>query len=136
MGRSVEIDERTYQLLEAAAWGKGCTLGELVTLLLGDALPQPGTSTKGERERSESTGGVAVFADCEGHRTHGRFHPGTTRIDITSGPLGGQSFKTPSAAARAVVAHFKPGGKPNRNGWLFWRLDDGSRAPLNSIRRT
>ncbi|MGF7239465.1 MAG: hypothetical protein ACQSGP_31590 [Frankia sp.] len=82
----------------------------------------------------ETPGKVIVYADYEGHRTHGHYDGSTTRIDITSGALAGRSFKTPTGAARAVVAHYKPGVSPNRNGWSFWVLDDGSGRFLQSIR--
>ncbi|GAA4197627.1 hypothetical protein [Microbispora amethystogenes] len=84
----------------------------------------------------EVASGVAVYVDYEGHRTQGIYDRATTRIDIISGPLAGRSFKTPTGAARAVVAHYKPGVSPNRNGWAFWMLDDGSGRFLQSIRET
>lgn len=59
---------------------------------------------------------MTVYADYDGHRTHASYDPDTTRIDVTFGPLAGRSFKTPTGAARAVVAHYKPGISPNRNG--------------------
>ncbi len=131
MTEAVEVDERTYRSLEFAARVSGCTAGEVVARLVA-AASMP--SSKEEPEDGEGASSVAVYADYEGHRTHGRHDPKTTRIDITSGPLTGCSFKTPTGAARAVVAHYKPGVNPNRNGWYFWSLDDGSGRLLQSIR--
>ncbi|MFE9881933.1 hypothetical protein [Streptomyces sp. NPDC005784] len=133
MTETVEVDTQTYQSLEFAARMSGCTAGEVVARLVAEAsMSTPAAREK--TEQPEAASGVAVYADYEGHRTQGRYDPRTTRIDITSGPLSGQSFKTPTGAARAVVAHYKPGVSPNRNGWSFWMLDDGSGKFLQSIR--
>jgi hypothetical protein len=135
MTETVEVDEQTYRSLEFAARMSGCTAGEMVARLVAEAsLPAP--TAREETEHPEGASGVAVYAHYEGHRTHGRYDPKTTRIDITSGPLTGRSFKTPTGAARAVVTHYKPGVNPNRNGWSFWVLDDGSGKFLQSIRGT
>ncbi|MYZ34987.1 MULTISPECIES: hypothetical protein [unclassified Streptomyces] len=133
MTETVEVDTQTYQSLEFAARMSGCTAGEVVARLVAAASMPPPTTTE-KTEQPEAASGVTVYADYEGHRTQGRYDPRTTRIDITSGPLSGQSFKTPTGAARAVVAHYKPGVSPNRNGWSFWLLDDGSAKFLQSIR--
>lgn len=134
MTETIEVDEQTYRSLEFAARMSGCTAGDVVARLVAEAsMPTP---AKEESEQLEGARGAAVYADYEGHRTQGRYDPRTTRIDIMSGPLTGQSFKTPTGAARAVVAHYKPGVSPNRNGWSFWMLDDGSGRFLQSIRGT
>jgi hypothetical protein len=133
MTETIEVDTQTYRSLEFAARISGCTAGEVVARLVAEAS-MPAPSAKEGSEQLEEASGVRVYAGYEGHRTQGRYDPGTTRIDITSGPLSGQSFKTPTGAARAVVAHYKPGVSPNRNGWSFWMLDDGSGKFLQSIR--
>ncbi|MEV7321252.1 hypothetical protein [Streptomyces sp. NPDC093970] len=133
MTETIEVDPQTYRSLEFAARISGCTAGEVVARLVAEAS-MPAPSAKEGSEQPEEASGVTVHADYEGHRTQGRYDPRTKRIDITSGPLSGQSFKTPTGAARAVVAHYKPGVSPNRNGWSFWVLDDGSGKFLQSIR--
>jgi hypothetical protein len=135
MTETVEVDAQTYRSLEFAAHMSGCTAGEVVARLVA-AASMPTPSAKEDSEHPEAASGVAVYVDYEGHRTQGRYDPSTTRIDITSGPLTGRSFKTPTGAARAVVAHYKPGVSPNRNGWSFWILDDASGRFLQSIRKT
>ncbi len=135
MGATVEVDERTYRSLEFAAHVSGCTAGEVIARLV-TAASVRAPAEEGEAEHPKAAGGLAVYADYAGHRTHGRYDPSTKRIDITAGPLAGQSFKTPTGAARAVVAHYKPGVNPNRNGWSFWMLDDGSGKFLQGIRKT
>ncbi|MYV97575.1 hypothetical protein [Streptomyces sp. SID3343] len=135
MSEAIEVDAQTYRSLEFAARMSGCTAGEVVARLVVEAsMPTPAAREKTELPESDNS--VTVYADYEGRRTQGSYDPRTTRIDVTSGPLSGQSFKTPTGAARAVVAHYKPGVSPNRNGWSFWVLDDGSGKLLQSIRGT
>jgi hypothetical protein len=110
------------------------TAGDVVARLVAQASTPALTNQTTNSARPADT--VGVYADYDGHRTHGEYDYTTTRIDITSGPLVGQSFKTPTGAARAVVAHYRPGVSPNRNGWSFWVLDDGSGRSLQSIRRS
>lgn len=135
MTETVDVDAQTYQSLEFAAHISGCTAGEVVARLVAQASIPPATRRE-ETEHTEKGLQVAVYADYEGHRTHGKYDPKTTRIDITSGPLAGRSFKTPTGAARAVVAYYKPDVSPNRNGWSFWTIDDGSGKFLQNIRGT
>jgi hypothetical protein len=92
-------------------------------------------SALAESERAQpSDRGVDIYADYEGHRVQARY-VAPTRVEIVDGPLAGQSFKTPTGAARAVVRHHNPDINDNRNGWTFWQLDDsGARRPLQSIR--
>ncbi|MEU3409907.1 MULTISPECIES: hypothetical protein [unclassified Streptomyces] len=135
MSPTIEVDELTYRSIEFAARMGNTTAGEVVARLVRSAsVPSsaPAASQKGAEPRRT----VDVYADYEGHRTHGSYDRDTKRIDITSGPLTGRSFKTPTGAARAVVAHYKPDVNPNRNGWSFWTLDDGSGELLQTIRHT
>jgi hypothetical protein len=126
----IEVDDHTYRSIEFAARMSNSTAGEVVARLVDQAsMPEPVAP-----DTRHASNGVRVYADYGGHRTHGTYDQVTTRIDITSGPLAGRSFKSPTGAARAVVAHFKPGVNPNRNGWSFWTLDNGSGQFLQSIR--
>ena len=129
----VHVDEATYRALEFAARMACITPGEVVARLVA-AASTPGDSHGETSEQREPAQHVAVFADYEGHRTHAQYEPTTRRVDITSGPLTGKKFKTPTGAARAVVGHYKPTVSPNRNGWSFWTLDDGSGDLLQKIR--
>lgn len=135
---SVEVDDQTYRSLAFAARISGCTVGEVVARLVAEAslATLPAATSKENEQHSEVVDVVAVYVDYEGHRTQARYDPKTSRIDITSGPLRGQSFKTPTGAARAVVSHYKPSVSPHRNGWSFWVLDDGSGRFLQNIRGT
>jgi hypothetical protein len=133
MTATVEVDDQTHGSLEFAARMTNMTPGQLVARLVSEAsLPSPPAA--GAMTPTTDGRMVAVYVDYEGHRTHASYDPATTRIDISSGPLGGRSFKTPTGAARAVVAQYKPSVSPNRNGWEFWFLDDGSGRRLKAIR--
>jgi len=135
MGVIIEVDENTSRQLEFAARIINSTPGEVVARLVAAAsMPErPPVSV----EHGEAAGpGIAIYADYDGHRTHAVYDRDTTRVDVTSGPLSGRSFKTPTGAARAVVSHYKPDVSPSRNGWSFWVLDDGSSKFLQTIRRS
>src|SRR5262249_39946769 len=133
-----EVDDQTYRSLALAARIGGCTAGDVVARLVAETsmLTLPAPAALEGKQHSETVDGVAAYADYEGDRTQGRYDLKTSRIDITAGPLRGQSFKTPTGAARAVVAHYKPSVSPQRNGWSFWVLDDGSGRFLQNIRGT
>jgi|GEM_PF-1327939 len=131
MTASIEVDDRTYQTIEFAARMSSTTAGEVVARLVAQAS-MPVLSARAELANPSL--GVAISVVYEGHRTNGSYDADTGRVDITSGPLQGTSYKTPTGAARAVVALYKPHVNPNRNGWTFWTLDDGSGRFLQSIR--
>ncbi|MEU6604951.1 hypothetical protein ABZ922_07770 [Streptomyces shenzhenensis] len=136
MSPTIDVDEQTYRSIEFAARMGNTTAGEVVARLVRTASVPPSGSTATSQGDAESDCKVGVYVDYEGHRTRGSYDRDTKRIDITSGPLAGQSFKTPTGAARAVVAHYKPDVNPNRNGWSFWVLDDGSGEFLQAIRHS
>jgi hypothetical protein len=78
---------------------------------------------------------VPIYADYEGHRTQALYFA-PARVEIVDGPLKGESFRTSTGAARAVVRHYNPSVNDNRNGWGFWQIDNGGgpRVWLQSIR--
>lgn len=134
----IEVDQATDRSIDMAARLTGVSKGAVVARLVAQTLAAPIPESTGGGGGSNSSGPYAttlpVYADYMGHRTQGQFDRATHRIDITSGPLAGSQFKSPSAAAIALVSHHKPGVSPNRNGWSFWYLDDGSKRLLQAIR--
>lgn len=126
---TIEVDEYTKFTVSFAArvanLSESAIIRRLVeaSALTDDKRPQP------------TDQGVTVYADYEGHRIRARYTE-PARVEIIDGPLAGQSFKTPTGAARAVVRHYNPTINDNRNGWTFWQIDSESnvRAPLQSIR--
>lgn len=131
MAPLIEVDEATFRSLELAARLTGVSVGGVVSRLVAQAVETPSREGAAPGPRPDK---VSVFADYAGVRTHGEFESSTSRIEITTGPLAGTAYGTPSQAAVAVVQHYKPEIDPNRNGWTFWVLDDGSGARLQSIR--
>lgn len=65
-------------------------------------------------------GEVPIYAIYQGSKTEGMFEPDTRRLRITTGPLAGQTWKSPSGAAVAVVRRANPTIRAERNGWGFW----------------
>jgi hypothetical protein len=125
---TIEVDEYTKQTVSFAARMANLTEGGIIRQLIA-------ASTLPEESPQTADRGVTIYADYEGHRVRARyFEP--ARVEIVDGPLAGQSFKSPTGAARAVVRHYNPGINDNRNGWAFWQIDDesGKRMSLQSIR--
>jgi hypothetical protein len=84
-------------------------------------------------EASVSENEVEVHVIFEKVRTDALYDRSTRSITITSGPLAGQSFGTPSGAASAVIKEYRPDVSPSRNGWSFWTISADGRL-LQSIR--
>lgn len=128
---SVDLDQATFEAIDTAARLTGMThAGVIARLIQQTRVAAPAVNLVPVPDQTAD-----IYADYEGHRTLARFDRQTNRVDILDGPLVGQSFKTPTGAARAVVGHYKPGVSPHRNGWSFWLLVDGSGA-LQSIRHS
>jgi len=125
---TIEVDANTKQAVSFAARMSNVSEGEIVRRLVREATPP-------KADDDTATPGVAIYADYEGNRVRARFYA-PARVEIVDGPLAGQSFGTPTGAARAVVRHYNPNINDNRNGWAFWQIDDGSgaRTWLQSIR--
>ncbi len=130
----IEVDPQTDDYLTFAARIAGISKGQVVAHLVVLAktgfaeIVSPGPSREPPGLRT-----VAIHADYEGHRTNAIFVRGLGRIEIADGPLAGRSFKTPSEAAREIVATYNPNVSANRNGWTFWVISE-SNAPLQTIR--
>jgi|SRR5215510_1427258 len=125
---TIEVDDSSKRAVSFAARMANVTEGEIVRRLIA-------ASSLADEEPGPERTGVPIYSDYEGHRTRALYFA-PARVEITDGPLRGQSFKTPSGAARAVVRQYNPGVNDNRNGWGFWQLDDGGgpRIWLQSIR--
>ncbi|MEV0001270.1 hypothetical protein AB0H28_03145 [Micromonospora sp. NPDC050980] len=128
----IDIDEDTDNYLAFAADVAGLTKGQIVARLVREARTRAG-ARRDEPTDGEETPAVKVYADYAGHRTFASFVPGPGRIEITSGPLAGRVYKTPSQAAREIVKHYNPEVSPHRNGWSFFLISDNS-APLQTLR--
>ena len=130
----IEIDSQTDDYLTLAARVAGISKGQVVAQLI--ALAQTGSGEMEAARIDREPPGLrttAIHADYEGHRTSATFVRGLGRIEIIDGPLAGRSFKTPSEAAKEVVATYNPNVSANRNGWTFWIISENG-APLQTIR--
>lgn len=125
---SIEVDEVTKRTVVFAARLADVTEGEIVRRLVAASSLAPEAS---DRLRD----GVPIYADYNGHRVRALYFA-PARVEIVDGPLKGESFKTPTAAARAVVRRYNPSVNDNRNGWGFWIIDNGGgpRQWLQTIR--
>ncbi|WP_409073943.1 hypothetical protein [Micromonospora chalcea] len=130
---TIEIDEDTDSYLAFAAGIAGLTKGQVVARLVNEVRARAESRPEAPEDPSGEPSTVRIYADYAGHRTHASFVPGPGRIEITSGPLAGKVYKTPSQAAREIVKHYNPDVSPHRNGWSFF-LISGTAAPLQTLR--
>ncbi|MFI9106648.1 hypothetical protein ACIGXA_39745 [Streptomyces fildesensis] len=102
---------------------RGCSVGDVVTWLLERAVGEP--SASGALSYLKP-GEIAVFGAYRGTRTSAVLDRTNRGMLITSGPLSGQRFGSPSGAARAVVEILNPNRQHSeQNGLTFWRVEDG-----------
>jgi hypothetical protein len=125
---TIEVDDGIKRTVSFAARMANVAEGEILRRLIA------ASSLTGE-DPDPGRKGLAIFADYVGHRTRALYFA-PARVEILDGPLKGQSFKSPTGAARAVVRHYNPSVNDNRNGWGFWQIDNGggARVWLQSIR--
>ena len=63
---------------------------------------------------------IDVFMTYENDWVDAQFAPTAASLMISSGPLTGQVFRSPSGAAKAVIRHTNPASEGSRNGWITW----------------
>src|SRR3569833_2076186 len=115
---SIEVDDASKQTVSFAAQMADVSEAEIIRRMIR-------TSALTREDPRPAGDGVAIYADYEGHRVRARyFEP--ARVEIVDGPLAGQSFKTPTGAARAVVRHYDPSLNANRSGWAFWQSENAA----------
>lgn len=129
--RLVKLDEDVHRqvVLLSRAWN--ASESEVIRRLLDSFATRVSTDSPGDTPATS----VSIYADYEGKHIEATFDPATRRVDLTSGPLAGRSFKSPSGAAIAVVQALNPNVHPNRNGWSFWFLTENGKA-LQTIRKS
>ena len=126
---NVEVDGPTYERLRLAANVAHLHPGEVVARAL-DVL-----AAVCEPRVLDRWADVAVHTTYKGRRVEGRFLPATRRLVITTGPLAGTSYGTPSAAAGAGIASHGSRADPRANGWRFWHVT-GTGEFLDTVRIT
>ena len=125
---TVQVDSTTFRDLSLIARAAGLTHGQAVAFLIEEFH-----RTSGSTGPAHAASGVLVHATYQGQRVEGVFDPDTGGLTVTSAPLQGKWFRSPSGAAKAVVANLKPGVTPNRSGYDFWFVTSTGKT-LNSIR--
>lgn len=117
-------------LLLAAAWNvaPAAAIGRLIDHYY---LTQLGGRRHGPVELGESD--VAVHRVYAGRRIEAVYHRVTGGVTVSSEPLSGRGFRSPSGARAAVVSALNPGVAPNGSGWDFWIVTATGKT-LRSIR--
>ena len=142
---TVVVDDWSFERIELVRRVTGMSHAATVRSLLerlpdadaGAASPPP-VSPRGpvgpSKQPVDPTGDeVKIYADYKGHHVEALFSPATKHLRITSGPLAGHPYDSPTAAAVAVVKALTPQREnPETNGRKFWRLSDTGRD-LRSI---
>ena len=125
----IEVDSRTLRELSLIAKTGGLTHGQAVTFLIEEFHRTSRPVGAGQT----APDGVPVYATYQGQRVEGMFDVATGGLTMNSAPLPGKWFRSPSGAAKAVVATLKPGVTPNRSGYDFWFVTSTGKT-LASIR--
>ncbi len=126
---TIEIDDSTFRDLSLIAKTAGLTHGRAVAFL----IQQFHQTSHRPGDARATSDGVPVYATYQGRRVEGLFDVTTSGLTVTSEPLPGTWFRSPSGAAKAVVAALKPGVTPNRSGYDFWFVASTGKT-LSSIR--
>lgn len=129
--KTVMVSESTAARLSLLARAWNVDEGGAVARLL-DEFTIGGAEGRAASEGDSSQ--LGVHAVYNGQRIEGRFHLETGRLEVVKGPCAGDSFKSPSGAAIAVVQTLNPRVNPNRNGWTFWTVTSTGET-LQSRRR-
>ena len=117
---SIDIDERTHEMVRFAARTFGVSEGEVIARFVRALSQKPSEPTGAPRDLWEA---IPIVAEYEGHRIEGLYLPATQRVTVTTEPIPGARFKSPSGAARAIVTVLNPERtSPQTNGWKFWHL--------------
>jgi hypothetical protein len=128
---SIEIDDRTRDMIRFAAKVAGIGESDVVARAVEAYCRAPSEAEPPPRDLWTE---VAVYARYQGTRVEGRFLPATRRLTVTTEPLKGRAFNSPSGAAAAVVAAVNPDRNTiHTNGWTFWRVT-ATDAPLVALR--
>jgi hypothetical protein len=113
----VAIDDETYQYVAFAARATGMTEAEVLARAVAALREAPLADA-----RSDTWAERPIYGEYRGQRVTALFLPATRRVTVTSEPLAGSDFRSPSAAASAVVAALNDGREMHRvNGMRFWR---------------
>lgn len=112
----IDVDARTYAHVRFAARMAGVSEATIVARAVAVFVDEG----RADRDPWEP---VQIFGEYADAQVDGLYVPATRRVTITSEPLAGERFRSPSGAARAVVLAINPGRRATQtNGWRFWRI--------------
>ena len=104
--RTIEVSDEIYARLRTASVASGRSEADILDQIL-DWTVFGGARPAGLAPAAEHTplpgGAVEVYYDWKGERTHAEFQPGDESVTISSGPLAGTRFDSPSGACRGVA---------------------------------
>lgn len=127
----VYLTVRVAEIVQFAARASGVSESVIVGRAVDALLATPRADDTAPVDPWEE---VAVHGTYAGHVVEGRYIPATGRLLVTSGPLTGKPFKSPSGAARACIAAINPDRAATQtNGWTFWHVT-GNGARLSAYR--
>lgn len=115
---SIDVSDSVHERITLLARAWGVSTGQAIGRLL-DEYVQSGDQAA-PREPGDDE--VPIHAIYAGQRVDATYHRATKRVDSGTGVLAGQTFKSPSGAAMALVQALNPKVHPNRNGWTFWTI--------------
>ena len=129
---AIELDDETAARVRFAARVAGVSESEIVARAV-RALTEEADEAAAPRDPWDA---VEVFAEYADQRVEGTYVPATRRLTVTSGALAGQTFRSPSAAAGAVIAALNPARATTQaSGWRFWKVT-ATHHRLESLRTT
>ena len=117
---SIELDEQTHALVRFAARMFDVSEADVVARAVRELARE---TTEAARPPRDPWTPVVVYGEYDGTRVEGQYLPATRRLTVSSAPVAGAKFKSPSGAARAVIAALNPSrSAAQTNGWRFWHL--------------
>ena len=121
--RPLLVTAEVAELVEFAARMGGVSTSDVVAKAVLDALHKRHERPAAVTPTVDPWEPVAVVGEYNGHTVTGEFVSANERTRVTSGAFAGQTFKSPSGAATAVVGALNPDRRAaHTNGWRFWRV--------------
>lgn len=121
--KTITVSDKIHEDVALLAMAWQITEGEVVARLLREFVKHNAPQdTESDNRNPASDEKVPIHAVYEGKRIEAVYQTSSRSVTITSDRLAGNSYKSPSGAAIAVVQEHNPSVHPNRNGWSFWTV--------------
>lgn len=133
MAPDVTLDNETYAMVMFAARVGSMSPAEVIRKAVVTSVPTKQDSSAGTGRPSHQKHQIHMVYLRQ--RISGEIDAATGRVTITSGPLSGKSYKSPSGASMAVVRSINPDrSRSESNGWRDW-IDDATGRPIGEVHR-